>query len=104
MTPRRFGSGLRVGGIDEGKARQRRGHGGDSAALQKVSSGNCQNENSLLLAVDEQFSTSPGPQAPIIEDPLYGKVSADYVAFSSSCQSTLEADAAKGPGNKRAIS
>jgi hypothetical protein len=57
----------------------------------------------IPVVVDEQFRRPGGPQAPIIEDPLYGKDSADYVAFSSSCQPVSAAAAAKGPGKNRAI-
>jgi hypothetical protein len=56
----------------------------------------------LLLAMDEH-SNVPRPQAPIIEDALYGKDPADYVAFSSSCQPVGTADAAKRLDNKHAI-
>jgi hypothetical protein len=56
----------------------------------------------FLLLWTSSFDV-PHPQAPIIEDPLYGKDSADYVAFSSSCQPVGEAYAAKGPGKKSAI-
>jgi hypothetical protein len=101
VAPRRLGR-LRVGGVDDGKLPSYRGHGSGRRRFAEGVVGKLPRREFLLFD-GRAVRRPPGPQAPIIEDPLYGKDSADYVAFSSSCQPQAGPAAAKGPGQKTAI-